>query len=433
MSDDERWAVASLCLARAVPLTPKALTPVIRWVEDACADLDLLPPLGALADLAALLAGANAAPAHDDAADPVLRRSVREYRTRVLERLEREPLLLQAQDALSAHGAHRAGAGARAVWGRWVERTGYAGRPVRAPVLRRVFRRGADALVDEGLRALRSADVAGALAGELGALTRALARIGTCFDAASITLLRHLDALDTDGRRLALARMADACERIAARLPRRIPARRRRGALPTRLTSVGHHPMGGYAGIGNRGGLESLVPSELATMEVDSNDIDAFDVRFATGELLRYLRDENRLARERRHLRIVLDGSLAATRVKDAKLPWQRLTAALGATAALMSRWTELLGASALSIGVEVDASLGDEGRLLALVCDHLVRRGVLDLDPPPMPGGIEPLVLRAERALPAWALGEERWAASADDDVETVARRTGAILASLV
>jgi hypothetical protein len=70
--------------------------------------------------------------------------------------------------------------------------------------------------------------------------------------------------------------------------------------------------------------VDNLLPSELCYLE-SGPALDLFDLRFAQGELLQYLRDEAHLVRTaREEVVVLLAPSFAATRTEDPGLPAER-------------------------------------------------------------------------------------------------------------
>ena len=135
----------------------------------------------------------------------------------------------------------------------------------------------------------------------------------TVLTAARLTLLTLADALEVDTLRLlgvlgdgageppisVLAALDDPSARDIARFSL--------GLLPSVLESKARpgastHPAFGYAGVGRRGSIDGLVPSELAW------DDDELWRRFADDELLYYSRDEERTPSRRVH-HLVIDAS----------------------------------------------------------------------------------------------------------------------------
>src|SRR5207253_3290566 len=116
---------------------------------------------------------------------------------------------------------------------------------------------------------------------------------------------------------------------------------------PTRILDDSAYPVGGFSSISTRGGIESLLHSQLAYMELDERP-DLFDVKFLRDELLYYSRDENQFLRRRRTFVFALYPDLVQTRFKDAELPWQRCVLLLAFLIATVRKLTEWLSSDAL-------------------------------------------------------------------------------------
>ncbi|NJK33414.1 MAG: hypothetical protein HC927_13990 [Deltaproteobacteria bacterium] len=132
-----------------------------------------------------------------------------------------------------------------------------------------------------------------------------------------------------------MGQIVEAAQAIERTLPVRVRrSEQSRGRTPTRIEDESAYPIGGYASISTVGGIESLVSSELIYMaapdERAAGEVDLFDVRWATDELLKYTRDESVHTRERRTITLALAPSLEHARIKDPDVPFQRLVVLFG-------------------------------------------------------------------------------------------------------
>lgn len=369
------WLAAGLALRRVPGDTDGAIAASLI----ACAsELATLPPAGVVADLATLLAGARMPAEPPALRDEHLRAALHAYDDDVLARLVGTPRFDDAVAAF-AHLSPSLRADAVAlVLGALLDRIGYTGIAISAAALRRALGRG---LPPTTLNAAAEAQ-----AGEYLRLARAARQTRTLVEEREVFALDHLDVLGTFGRRLGARQIAEAADAFTSALPKRLPVRRERGLAATNLPDADTYPAGGYAAItpgGPEANLENLVTSELAYMEAAPragtsaarrNDIDLFTVRYVESELLFYARDDSVFRRVRQSIVLLLPPDLAHSRIKDAALPWQRLTLMLGAVVSLVRWLTTRLGERALSIHIVFPADLPERDLLSLLLSDERER-----------------------------------------------------------
>jgi hypothetical protein len=141
-------------------------------------------------------------------------------------------------------------------------------------------------------------------------------------------------------------------------------------------------PVGGFASVSNRGGIESLLHSQLAYMEdADDGRPDLFDVKHLRDELLYYSRDENQLLRRRRDFSVVFAAALTQARFKDPELPCQRVLLALAGVVTVVRQLSRWLSLDALRFRLAVPDALKPERELLQLVLWDEIERGIVDVD----------------------------------------------------
>ena len=85
-------------------------------------------------------------------------------------------------------------------------------------------------------------------------------------------------------------------------------------------------PLGGYSSISTRGRLESLLPSQIAWLDLPVGEANYFQVKYQRQELLYYSRSENLLFKSSRNIIFMIDKSLKGSRTKNPKLPFQSMT-----------------------------------------------------------------------------------------------------------
>jgi hypothetical protein len=114
-------------------------------------------------------------------------------------------------------------------------------------------------------------------------------------------------------------------------------------------------------------------------------EIDAFAIRYAAGELLHYTRDDSVFRRHRHVIGFALAADLAAARIKDRDLPWQRLILVLGVVLAA-ARWLAdqlagELGEQALAVRIAFPPAglgLGEERHIVAVLLAAEIARGTV-------------------------------------------------------
>lgn len=383
---DEEQLAAELALA-TVELDADEHERVAVVATAVANELGRVPPLGMLADLVALL-GRPGLPARRAAQVEVgpLRDALLRYDDDVLARLGLEPLLLAVRDAIAALTPARRGAAMALVAVHLIDRLDVAGGEVPPLVLGRALRRS-----DRELAALAGARLGDdewreSIADRMVSLARRARATRALLTPADVLLAQNVTALRDLGQRVALSQVADVAEAIDRALP--VVLKRRAahdGAHATRLEDESAYPVGGFASMATRGTLENLVTSELAGMDDDDAGADGlrgalgfdlFDLRWAHGELLYYVRDETVAVRERRAITLALDAGLVAARAKDPTLAWQRIMLVSGLVVAATHRIAALLETARLLVRVAVPEELADERALLALALREPIARG---------------------------------------------------------
>lgn len=402
-TDAEAWVAAGLVLQRGEQVDGALIGLVRAWVESVVNTVALLPPLGVAADLARLVARAPFDIGRSQRVDdPQLREALDAYEEHLLGRLSADFRLELARDALvrlpEAQRAAAIGVFVEQVLTRVVTALGT---PLDSPApgaVRRALQESSVGLFETGNEALADPEQF-ELRDELIAAYTSLAagarRCGALIGDVEIYTLENFDALRSSSLRLAMAQIAEAAQSIERTLPVRVRrSEASRGRTPTRVEDESAYPIGGYASISNVGGIESLVSSELIYMtpeaERQAGNIDLFDVRWASDELLKYTRDESVHTRERRTISFALDPSLIHGRIKDPGLPFQRLVVVFGGLVAGVRKLCSWLDESDLHLhflllgapGPDADAPsqpLRSEAELARLLLREFVESGVVE------------------------------------------------------
>ena len=387
LAEHDALIAAGLCVARgADPQIAEAL----GWIQAAVEVLPVGIPTGVILDVGRILSG----PTFDSAASAKtgharLDHALARYDEHVIGRLSSDRLLEPAMDAMARLSETDRADGIAIVLDELLRRLGISAPTVPAGAVRRLSRSPTSELRALGFEALSAPPgPADALADAYLALVDGARRLGTLLTPTEIYTLQNLDALRGAAQRLALRQITEAATRF--RLPKRARrVRSKAGNVALMPDDDATYPMGGYAALATTGGLSNLVSSELIYMDEDA-DIDAFAVRWAGGELLKYTRDESVFRRTRREMIVVCAADLDDCRIKDPGAPAQRLVLALGALVAGIEALIRWLDRVALSIVVVFERDgvrdpLAAERALLALRLRAVIDAGIVTFtDTPP-------------------------------------------------
>lgn len=428
--DPAEWLAGGLCLAR-LPLDAAGIGEVLSSLLSCYRDRGGVPPAGLLADLC-LLVKAQSGLENSRAWAPdqaELRSALNAYEDQLLARVVESRELSQARDALARCNPRERAHALGILVSEMLNRTDYLPRVVvDAGDLRRAAALKPDELLSRGRRVLRDRPVlAGQFAEEYRTLTQGFRRLARPLNDSDVFMLENIEVLDRLGQRVLAGQVIEAAAALVAGWPKRVRGRRKVGAVPAPLPEESCYPAGGFSSISNSGTLENLVSSELVYMERGKQEFDLFDVRYAEGELLYYTRDEGMMMRPRRHVVFAFDPSLAAQRVKDVELPWQRIVMALGLTLAMTERLHVWLGEHELCFSFVFlhpagrPLSLGDELQVLELSTREWRERGTVQFGNATSSELAEQAAGSAARALTdvLW-LGDETsycdWRSACDD-----------------
>ncbi|MEN0066358.1 MAG: hypothetical protein AAGA48_29750 [Myxococcota bacterium] len=372
---NEAELAAGLCLARIDPPSSDLVTRAKPGIAAALERSFRLPPLGLVADIAAMLE--DPSPTLSRASMPFM--DLRKYDDRIVGPLLMHRLRTSLADAYAGLPDSWRGAAVAALAERLCDDLDPQAPWWEAAGLRKWLGQPTDEVWEHGLRALATEAARSALGDRLQAMIAS----GTArWTPADVHLVRNLPAMATRAQRVAVRQVLEAAATLDQRLPRSVRPRVRTGQIASGLEEDDAYPTGGFSALTNSGSPENLVTSELVYMD-DGDGIDLFDVRFAEGELLYYTRDESIYTRERRRIGIGLAADCISARVKDVELPFQRLVLALGVLHAVVERVVNWLGRVELEITIHpIGSELADETRLLDLVLRTWIDAGVVQIEP---------------------------------------------------
>ena len=146
----------------------------------------------------------------------------------------------------------------------------------------------------------------------------------------------------------------------------------------------GNVPLGGYSSISTRGRLESLLPSQLAWLDISIGQSNYFCLKHRRQELLYYSRSENSLYKRMRHIVFLLDKSLDEGRTKYRNLPCQSLTLMM---AGLLCLWEQMKsifcseGITLTLVFMDTGYELENEKKLLELLFSSEIVAGKVRTD----------------------------------------------------
>jgi hypothetical protein len=352
LDEGRRWAVQSLWQMHAAQPSAETLAAAVDGALQMITAGAPLPPLSLVADVGRIVLGGAGAPVpqreRGGAAAGLEPGLVREYEDYVLGRFYADLSFQRAADAILCYqGRDRARALAFLLT-QLCERTGMAGVTLSPAILKRLLEEPAEDVLLEGWQSIRDDGLFPPLTAQYQQLIASVRATGDLVSGEDIFELERGTALAQFGQRLALRQVLHA----AAQMSRLLPARKPRTASParavaTRLIAEDSYPVGGFSSLSNRGSIESLLHSQLIFMERGERP-DLFDIKFVRDELLYYSRDENRFLRRHETFLFLFSADLAAARLKDAELPYQRIVMALAVAVTAVRTLIEWLSGDGL-------------------------------------------------------------------------------------
>lgn len=371
------WLTAGLDQCRVGPRGADAVAFAGPLLAAAAAQLARLPPPGAFVDISRLCLDPRATLATRPPSNGL--GGLRTYEDTVLGRLATDPLRLAVADALAGLPEALRVDGLVVLLQHVLERIGFTNGVVPHPgavrSLERLTREDWPFVPPEAPEQQLLRD-------GYQALVDGFRQVGRALVPADVTVLEQLPLLQRRSDRLALAQVSTRVDLLAAGLPPRARATRRRaGHVSTKLLDDSAYPVGGFSAIATSGSIENLVTSELALME-DDEPIDLFDVRYTEGELLFYTRDETAFVRGRRRFVVVLADDLRDARYRDPDQPVQRIVVAIAWVIVLATTLIRWLAREELLIRIVFPRdALQEERRLLTWALSDGLQTGTIVLE----------------------------------------------------
>lgn len=403
-----RYLAQGLCLARAASHRPAAVRQALEWLLEIVASGSLLPPPGFVADVGTIAIGADReARQTDPPALAPLAGTVRAYEDYVLGRLYADASIARASDVLRRLTGRDQARGIAFVIEQFRTRAAFSGVQISPSVVKALLELTPDEVLKLGWEGLAPPGPDAALRHTLDALIRAARVAPAALSAQDLFELERGSALADLGQRVALRAVLSAVEEFLDAQPAYPPrARPTHREIPTHVLDEDHFPVGGFAAVSNRGGIESLLQSQLAFMEPASNERpDLFDVKYLRDELLYYSRDENEFLRRRRSFVIDFAADLSNARFKDPTLPCQRILLALASVVTIVRLLTRWLSDDALVFHLRLltDGAaevLKPERELLRHTLWDEIDRGVVQISA----GATGVFQLSGQRLVVSWA-----------------------------
>jgi vWA domain found in the FtsH ternary systems/N-terminal helical region fused to the FtsH ternary system vWA domain len=355
LDEVRRFLLQGLWWQRSAPPSAASTRLALEVAYQASSTGLALPSLGFIADLGRAALSVDGSRHIAPANVPSLPIYVlRTYEDHVLGKLYADGSFARAAEALRRYESPDRARGLAFLLSRFQERAGFHGVLFSPGVLKRLLEESPDDLSRQGWESFRQVGVHQLNEQLIKSLIAATRRMTDLLGSDDVAAVEAGDALADEGEQVARRQVRQAAIALEAALPRHRP-RPRPGPreTPTRLLDEDAYPVGGFSSISTRGGIESLLHSQLAYMETNERP-DLFDVKYLRDELLYYARDENQFLRRRRTFVFVLHPDLTATRFKDAKLPYQRGVLLLALMTVTLRKLTEWLNADALHFEVLV-------------------------------------------------------------------------------
>jgi len=411
-----RYLAQGLCLTRAASHKPAAVRQSLQWILEVAAGGAPLPAPALIADLGVIAIGLDRDTRRND--PPVLAPVaglLRTYEDHVLGRLDSDATIARAADVLRKLKGRDQSRGVAFVVEQFRQRANAPGVFVSPSVVKSLAELAPDEAVRMGWDSLSNVGLEPSLKEATESLVRAARLAPAALSPQDLFELERGSAVANLGQRVASRALLGAADEFISAQPAHPPrVRPTRREIPTHALDEDRFPVGGFAAVSNRGGIESLLHSQLAYMEVDDDDRpDLFDVKYLRDELLYYSRDENQFLRRRRGFTVMLVGDLSHARFKDPELPCQRILLGLAGVVAIVRLLARWLSHDALHFRIVAANPLAAERELMQLVLWEEIERGIVDVaaDAPPDDAARQRLVLawqatRQNKGDLEWVLG---------------------------
>jgi hypothetical protein len=399
------WVLQGLWLARAAPAVVPTMAQALAWSLEVASAGWPLPPVGFVADVGhvALVEGHLDVRPRPDTVPGLAAGLAREYDDYVLGRLYADPTFQRAADSLLRYQGRERSRALAFLLRQLCQRAGVPGAILSPALLKRLLDGDLEESLAEGWDSLRVEGPLPMLVPQYEGLISAVRTCGDLLGSEDVFELERGTALAEFGQRLALRQVLQLAAEMTARLPLRKPrVRSRAQQVPTHIVDEDRYPVGGFAAISHQGSIESLLHSQLAYMEPDDRP-DLFDIKFVRDELLYYSRDENQFLRRREVFVFALWPDLVEARLKDARLPYQRIVMVLAVLVAVVRRLIDWLSDESLRFEFlfldRAEPVLDPEQALVEMLLGEQIANGTVVVEriaPEDLPPRIEQLARRS-------------------------------------
>lgn len=344
------WLAQSACFSSVGPLSIARTKLSLSWFSQLAAADEPLLPIGIVGDIGHLVFP-------PDPSDPPVQPSViglpadlkRAYEDYFPGRLYADSAFERGSTALARYRDEDRIRGLAWTAATINSRLGAHGIRTLPSVTRKVCRLSPEELLKLGFESLEEHGLLPEVAATWRSITAAARQMGAALAQEDLFELESGTALVEFGQRIALRQVLREAVHLECALPDQAPRPSVRSqSVATNIAEEDTYPVGGFTSISTRGTIESLLHSQLAFMEKESDGPDLFDVKFLRSELLYYSRDENQFLRRRRAFVFVLHPELLKIRVKDPDAPAQRIILVLAIIVCLIRRIIEWLSEDSL-------------------------------------------------------------------------------------
>lgn len=387
LEEAKRFVVESLHFARAVPLTAKQAKDALQLALVIASQSEPLLPLGFLSDFSFAIFWAHERGQKTELPAvlgwPAI--SSRAYEDFVLGKITADWSIERAADALrQRYSEDERPRGLAYAIRQMRDRARLGGVELSPAVIRGLIAMPVDDLMSIGRASLAEKGPHPLILEQYADLLSAFRRLPELLGADDLLALDHRTAIAPLGQYVAHRQIVQTAAALESLLPPQRPLPRAgRVDVPTRVADEDRYPVGGYASIGTKGSIESMLHSQLAYFE-DGPQPDLFSMKYVRDELFYYTRDENQFLRPRKTIAFLFDASLVDSRVKDSQAPVQRIVLTLSVSVVLVRKLSEWLTDEALRIEFHFPPvngkknPLADEVELLELLLRDERERGIV-------------------------------------------------------
>jgi hypothetical protein len=391
LGDARRYIQQGLWLQRRImPPATTHVRSILEWSLEIASSGAPLPPVGFVADIGVEAFGMDRGeqglrqPPALGLAAPV----ARAYEDQVLGRIYADWAFERGKDALKKYAAGRDRVrGLAFLIEQFHIRAQLPGVLLPPSIIRAMMDASPHETLRQGLESLRTDGLMPLLEECYHSMIDAARRTAEWLAEADIRALENGIALASEGQQLAHELVVRAKIELGGALPQHKPKPlSEQRDVPTRVLDEDAYPVGGFSSISTRGGVESLLQSQLAYMEKQARP-DLFDIKYLRDELYYYARDENQFLRRRRRFVLALYPDLAQVRIKEPEQHYQRIVYLLGMILAAIEKLTQWLSSDALQfdfVFLHDDESfpLHHEYELIELLLLEQIENGTVRLYP---------------------------------------------------